>query len=40
LAAKALPEPLRLRGWYLRVIIGVSGIVGAVGLIGGIWGVL
>ena len=35
LAARALPEPMRLRGWYLRVIIVVSGAVCALGLFGG-----
>jgi Mn2+/Fe2+ NRAMP family transporter len=38
LAARALPEPRRLRGWYLGVIIVVSGVVCALGLFGGISG--
>ena len=38
LAARALPEPMRLRGWYLGVIIVVSGVVCALGLFGGISG--
>ncbi len=40
LAMKTLPEPLRPCGWYLSLIIGVSGIVCALGLFGGIWGSL
>ena len=35
LAARALPEPMRLRGWYLGVIIVVSGVVCALGIFGG-----
>jgi len=38
LAVKALPEPLRLRGVYLWVLICISVIVIAVGLFGGISG--
>jgi len=34
LATEALPEPIRLRGWYLGLIIGISAIVCAVGLFG------
>jgi Mn2+/Fe2+ NRAMP family transporter len=40
LAAKALPEPLRLRGVYLWVLIGVSAVVSALGLYGGVSGLL
>ena len=40
LAVTALPEPLRLRGWYLGLIIGVSAIVCALALFGGISGLL
>jgi hypothetical protein len=40
LAVKALPEPLRLRGFYLWVLIGISAIVIAVGLLGGVSGLL
>jgi Mn2+/Fe2+ NRAMP family transporter len=40
LAVKALPEPLRLRGVYLWVLIGISAIVSAVGLYGGVSGLL
>jgi Mn2+/Fe2+ NRAMP family transporter len=40
LAVKVLPEPLRLRGWYLALIIGVSAIVCGLGLFGGIAGFL
>ncbi|MGO8797660.1 MAG: NRAMP family divalent metal transporter [Roseiarcus sp.] len=40
LAVKALPEPLRLRGVYLWVLIGVSAVVSAVGLYGGVSGLL
>jgi Mn2+/Fe2+ NRAMP family transporter len=35
LAARAPPEPLRLRGFYLWVLIGISAIVIAMGLFGG-----
>jgi NRAMP (natural resistance-associated macrophage protein)-like metal ion transporter len=38
LAARALPQPMRLRGSYLGVIIVVSGVVCALGLFGGIRG--
>ncbi len=38
LAVRALPEPLRLRGWYLGLIIAISAIVCALGLFGGIAG--
>lgn len=38
LATKALPEPIRLRGWYLGLIIGISAVVCTVGLLGGIAG--
>ena len=38
LATEALPEPIRLRGWYLGLIIGISAVVCAVGLFGGITG--
>jgi len=40
LAVKALPESLRLRGFYLWVLIGISAIVIAVGLFGGVSGLL
>jgi Mn2+/Fe2+ NRAMP family transporter len=40
LAVKALPEPLRLRGFYLWVLIGISAIVIAVGIFGGVSGLL
>jgi Mn2+/Fe2+ NRAMP family transporter len=36
----SLPEPLRLRGFYLWVLIGISAIVIAVGLFGGVSGLL
>ena len=36
LAVKALPEPYRLNGWYLGLIIAVSAIVSAVGVFGGV----
>ena len=38
LATKTLAEPIRLRGWYLGLIIGISAVVCAVGLFGGIAG--
>ena len=40
LAVKALPEPLRLRGVYLWVLIGVSAVVSLVGLYGGVAGLI
>jgi Mn2+/Fe2+ NRAMP family transporter len=40
LAVKTLPEPLRPRGLYLWVLIGVSAIVIAVGLYGGVSGLM
>jgi Mn2+/Fe2+ NRAMP family transporter len=40
LAVKALPEPLRLRGVYLWVLIGVSAVVSVVALYGGVSGLL
>jgi Mn2+/Fe2+ NRAMP family transporter len=36
LAVKALPEPYRLRGWYLALLAGVATVVSAVGVFGGI----
>ena len=38
LAATVLPEPARLRGRYLRVVVAVSGVAVALGLYGGIAG--
>jgi Mn2+/Fe2+ NRAMP family transporter len=38
LAAWALPRPVRLRGAYLWIVIGVTGLVSAIGLAGGIYG--
>jgi len=40
LAAKVLPEPLRPRGVYLWVLIGVAAVVAALGLYGGVAGLL
>ena len=40
LAVKALPQPLRPRGLYLWVLIGISAVVTAVGLYGGVAGLL
>jgi Mn2+/Fe2+ NRAMP family transporter len=40
LAVTALPEPLRLRGWYLVLVVGVSAAVCALGLFGGVSGLL
>ena len=40
LAVKELPESLRMRGFYLWVLIGISAIVIAVGLFGGVSGLL
>ena len=36
LAVTALPEPHRLRGWYLKLIVAVCMIVSAVGIFGGL----
>ncbi len=36
LAARALPEPCRLRGWYLRLMVAVAALVSALGIFGGI----
>ncbi len=36
LAATALPEPYRVRGWRLRLIVGISAAVSALGVIGGL----
>ena len=40
LAVKALPAPLRLRGVYLWLLVGVSALVSAVGLYGGVSGLM
>ncbi len=40
LAVTALPAPLRPRGLYLLVLIGVSAVVIAVGLTGGVAGLM
>jgi Mn2+/Fe2+ NRAMP family transporter len=40
LALKALPAPLRPRGLYLGVLIGISAVVIAVGLYGGVSGLM
>ena len=36
LAVRALPEPHRLRGWYLGVLVAVCTLVSAVGVFGGV----
>jgi Mn2+/Fe2+ NRAMP family transporter len=36
LAVKALPEPMRLRGWYLTLVVAISAVVSAVGVFGGV----
>ena len=36
LAVVSLPEPYRLRGWYLAVIVAVCAIVSAIGIFGGL----
>ncbi len=38
LAVRALPEPVRLKGWYLWVVCAVSGVTCALGVFGGING--
>ena len=40
LAAVILPEPCRLRGWYMWLIIGISSVASAFGLFGGFSGLL
>jgi Mn2+/Fe2+ NRAMP family transporter len=40
LAVKALPAAYRLKGWYLVLIVGVSGLVAAVGVFGGLQALL
>jgi hypothetical protein len=35
-----LPEPYRLRGWYMWLIIGISAMASCLGLFGGIAGIL
>lgn len=40
LAARALPEPFRLRPWHLWSIAGMSAAVSALGLLGGVAGLL
>jgi Mn2+/Fe2+ NRAMP family transporter len=40
LAAEAVPEPRRIRGWYLRLVTALSVGISAVGLFGGILGLL
>ncbi len=40
LATRALPEPVRLRGWYLWVVCAVAGLTSALGVWGGISGAL
>jgi hypothetical protein len=34
LAAKSLPEPVRLRGWYLKVVIVVAAATSLLGVFG------
>ena len=36
IGARALPEPYRLKGWHLGVIVGVLALVSAVGVFGGL----
>jgi hypothetical protein len=40
LAVKVLPKPLRPRGVYLWILIGISAMVIGVGLFGGVSGLL
>jgi Mn2+/Fe2+ NRAMP family transporter len=40
LAVKALPEPYRLGGWYLALIVAVCAIVSVVGVFGGLQALL
>jgi len=40
LAVKSLPEPVRLRGRYLRLIVGIALAVSVIGLLGGVLGSL
>jgi Mn2+/Fe2+ NRAMP family transporter len=39
LAAKALPEKVRLKGWYLWTVIAVAGATCALGVFGGLTGI-
>jgi Mn2+/Fe2+ NRAMP family transporter len=39
LAMVALPPAQRLRGWYLRVVIGVCVVTCALGVVGGVGGI-
>ena len=38
LAVKALPEHVRLKGWYLWLVIAVAGVTCALGVFGGLTG--
>ncbi len=40
LAASALPEPVRLGGWRLRLIVGICAAVSALGVFGGLQGLM
>jgi hypothetical protein len=40
LAVKVLPEPFRLRGGHLWILIGISATVIAIGLFGAVSGLL
>jgi Mn2+/Fe2+ NRAMP family transporter len=40
LAVKSLPEPHRLRGWYLALIVTVCAIVSGLGVLGGLRGLM
>ena len=40
LAVVSLPEPYRLRGWYLATIIAVCAVVSAVAIFGGLLAVM
>ena len=40
LAATALPEPYRVGGWRLRLIVGICAAVSALGVIGGLQALL
>ncbi len=40
LAATALPEPYRVSGWRLRLIVGICALVSALGVFGGLAGLM
>ena len=39
LAVRALPQAVRLRGWYLWLVIAVAAVTCALGVFGGLQGI-